>query len=134
MPLDRDDYTRILQHLRATVRDTLGPLDDHIMTDFRWGDDPRGNLLHYMSMLAELVGLGARGEAERVMALVRQHITTQEGNTPSEVRVLLTPSEQEQYRVEHLSLAGSPELDELLAELRRLRSELLEEGGNLAGQ
>lgn len=133
MPLDRDDYARILQHLRATVRDSLGPLDDHIMADFRLGDDSRVNLLRYMSMLAELVGLGARSEAERVMALVREHITTQEGGTPSEIRVLLTPHEQEQYRAEHLSLAGSPELDELLAELRRLRSELLEEPGNFQG-
>ncbi len=134
MPLDRTDYTKILQHLREAVRDALGPVDDRIMADFGWEDDPRGNLFRYMSMLGELVGLGARGEAEKVMAIVREHISVSEGNALSEVRVLLTPAEQEQYRAEYLSLAGSPELDQLLADLRRLRSELLEEGGDLPRQ
>ncbi len=62
---------------------------------------------------------------------MRRYITTESHEPIGEVRVDLSPGEQQQqqYGVESVRLLGAPELDQLRADLRALRSALMEEGG-----
>jgi len=124
----------ILRVLRANVSEALGPLDDRIVSDFPWRDDPRENLMTYLSHLGEIVGAGTQEEASRALGLIRRYVTTENRQPISEIRVDLSPGEREQYGVEAVRLQGAPELDVLRSELRALRTAILEDNGNTPGR
>jgi hypothetical protein len=127
MPLSRSDCTKILRLLREEVRAALGPTDDSILSDFPWSDDPRRDLLSYLMRLIEIVGLGTQTEAQRALRLIREHIRTESNQPITDVRLLLSPGEQDQFGLEYLPLLGDPALDQLRADLRSLRNAILED-------
>lgn len=100
-------------------------MDDLIMREFQFADDPLDNFTSYIDRL--LQGLSSRTERSyrATIQLLNEYINAG-GESIRDIRVILSPSEAEYFRAEYVSLSGDPGLDYLITELMRLRDEILE--------
>jgi hypothetical protein len=133
MALTESEYLDMLNSMRTMLgRAGLGGMDERIISDLRnlEGNSAYYQLIHYLKLLAEEVGLGADEQMRSVLRRFRASVKTQTGDHIQGIELQLSPEEADRYQIKKVVFGPDSLLQEIAADLRSIIDELKEDHYN----
>lgn len=127
MALTSRECLELLRHIQSRLAEADRPSFELLSQAFEHSDDPRHALVSYLGTLIKVEAERSSGSYGWVLERLNRFVRTEDGGPIRSIRVVLTPQEYELYGTDVVDLAELADRSDFIAELRELRSQILED-------
>jgi hypothetical protein len=128
MSLSFEDHIAILRRLQTELQRLDPELHSLAAEHVEPTNDPRRHLLDYLAVLTRLMSERSAGTHGRVLNLLNRSVRTETGEPVREIRLELSPMEQQVLQREHIGLAALPDRTQIVERLKSLHDDILRDG------
>jgi hypothetical protein len=127
MPLNYDDYLRVIAHLQAKLREVDPETYELVNRHVEPTQDLHRYLLDFLETLIKIASERSAGSHGQILNIVNSVVRTENGEPVRGVRVVMSPEHREVFRAESVDLVQLPDRSRFVADLQELHRAISEE-------
>jgi hypothetical protein len=125
--LSREDWLDMTRHIQKLLHEADPEAFELLASHVEWRNDPRYYLVDYLQVLIKILSERSGGSHGKILNELNRWIRTEQGGPIRGIRLVLSPADRDLLQREYVDLASLPDRGAIIAELHRLRNDLLSE-------
>ena len=129
MPLSDEDYQELLRHLQKHLRRAEPEMFERLAERIDFEGTQRQRVIRYLHNLIGMMKERSSGSFSNILDLLNRNISTEDGKPIDQIRVVLTPEEQQLYQIDEIDLSELPDRTKLIMDLQKILDSLEQSDG-----